>query len=119
MQCTTHFLSQQVNNPELPVRTGTLEEPNIRAMEIMDTNQLTNNIKGDYGIRSTHCQHTLEAGQHHAPRRKGISGQNTPVLGLALHTRSRDSPVTSHPQPPLPPKNRTFCQTKNTAPGLL
>jgi len=38
-------LSQQVNNPELPVRTGTLEEPNIRAMEIMDTNQLTSNIK--------------------------------------------------------------------------
>ena len=34
-----------MDNPEFPVRTGTLEESDMGAMEIMDTNQLTKNIK--------------------------------------------------------------------------
>src|SRR5260370_26675026 len=39
------FLSKQVDDLEFPVRTGTLEESDMGAMEIMDTNQLTKNIK--------------------------------------------------------------------------
>src|SRR5260370_39711689 len=39
------FSSKQVDNLEFPVRTGTLEESDMGAMEIMDTNQLMKNIK--------------------------------------------------------------------------
>ena len=43
------FSPQQVSNPELPVRAGTLEEPDIEAMGIMDTNHLMNSIKEAMG----------------------------------------------------------------------
>src|SRR5260370_20041811 len=47
MECNVQpiFSSKQVDDPEFPVRTGTLEEPDTEAMGIMDTNQLMKNIK--------------------------------------------------------------------------
>src|SRR5260370_13686612 len=48
MECNVQpiFSSKQVDDPEFPVRTGTLEEPDTEAMGIMDTNQLMKNLKG-------------------------------------------------------------------------
>src|SRR5260370_5561969 len=47
MECNVQpiFSSQQVTDLQLLVRTGMLEEPDMVAMEIMDTNQLMSNIK--------------------------------------------------------------------------